>query len=261
MKKKYILILCSEEGSSLVSYIGQYNSFFAQERMSHDIDTVSKVINDNGYTPLLISFHEDARYLKVSSRYKKQIDKSIIVTTMYEVKQYINDVAGLVLLGLPGRSGSGAFIDGTNNKLGWHDYLINHKAISEAELFAIYFGFDNIPVIFASGCDVAMRQDKESFPDIPLATTKIAINRNLASCLSEKEVDLLLKSKIQEALNKIVTFKPMKLDLPLTVTIVFNRTDYCDDALQFNNYRLARVDARTLEKEIKEVTSINDFVF
>ena len=261
MKKKYILILCSEEGASLVSYIGQYNSFFAQERMSHDINVASKVISDNGYTPLLISFHEDARYLKVSSRYKNQIDKNIIVTTMYEVNKYESEIAGLVLLGLPGQSGSGAFIDGTNNKLGWHDYLINHKAISEADLFAIYFGFNDIPVIFASGCDITCKQDKISFPNVPFVITKKTLNRNLASCISEQEVDSLLETKIKEALEKIDSFKPMKVDMPLTITIVCNRTDYCDDALQFSNYRFTRVDARTLEKTIDSFNSINDFLY
>ena len=261
MNKKYILILCSEEGASLVSYVGQYNHFFAQERMAHDVNIVSKVIADYGYVPLLISFHEDVRYLKVSTRYKNYINKNVVLTTMHEIKKYIDAIAGVALVGLPGKSGSGAFIDGTVNKLGWHDYLINRKTLSEAELFAIYFGFFNIPIIFASGCDVAVSQDKESFPEIPLVTTKRTINRNLAEPISEGQIDSLLESKMKESLNRIDAFNPLKYETPLTIRIIFNRTDYCDDALQFSNYRFNRIDARTLEKNIDSFDSINDFLY
>ena len=261
MNKKYILILVSEEGISLVSYLGQYNSFYSQERLSHDINVVSRVIIDNGYIPLLISFHEDPRYLKVSCRYKDQIDKNIIVTNMFDVKQYLDDIKGMAYVGLPGKSGSGAFIDGTKNNLGWHDYSINHKTLSEAELFAIYFGFYHIPVIFASGCNIAMEQDKQIFPNIPLVTTKKTINRNYAFCYEEKEVDLALQNKMQEAIDRIDEFKAVELNLPITITIVFNRTDYCEDALQFSNYKFKRIGARTLEKEIASFNSINDFLY
>lgn len=261
MNKKYILILCSEEGSSLVSFAGQYNRFFAQERMAHDVNIVSDVIFKNGYTPLVVSFHEDARYLKVSTRYKTYLDKNIALSNRLEVSKYVNEIAGIALVGVPGKSGSGAFIDGTNNKLGWHDYLINHKTVSEAELFATYFGNYNIPIIFASGCNITMGQDRKSFSDIPLVVTKKTINIDLAESLPEDEIDKLLKDKMQEAITKIDSFKPFKVNMPLTITIVFNRTDYCDDALQFSNYKFKRIDARTLEKQIDSFSSINDFLY
>ena len=228
--------------------------------MSFDVNIASKVIKDKGYQPLLISFHEN-RYFAVSALYKNYVDKDIVVITFNDVLKYMKDIAGVVLIGISGQSGTGAFIDGTNNNLGWHDYLINHKPISESALYAYYFGYYHVPIIFTSGCYLAVSQNTVDFPNATHVITKMAKNRNLAYCLPEEEIVSLLTTRVGEAIDNIALCRPFETKLPLTITIVFNRTDYCDQALRDSNYNFKRLNARTLEKELNDFNSIYNFIY
>ena len=143
-----------------------------------------------------------------------------------------------------------AFLEHTQSSKTWYDYKINGVSCGELIQGAAYVGNYGIPVIFVSGDEAACKEANDFIPGILTAAVKKANGRNNAISLPTEESRKLIHDKAIEAVNKITEFSPYKIELPATIEVTFQRTDYCDDAAKNNE----RIGSRTIRKVINEIT-------
>ena len=179
-----------------------------------------------------------------------QIDGSTIMDV-------IHDCDVLMLVGMHAMSGTaGAFLDHTQSSKTIFDYRYNGIRRGEITQECIFAGYFGIPCVMVTGDRAACREAEELLPGVITAEVKSAVVRNVADCLP---LDVAHK-RIHDAavagmaLEGREAFDP---GFPLTITVTFTRTDYCD---MHDTDRRERLDARTMQRISHKVESYYDIL-
>jgi D-amino peptidase len=107
---------------------------------------------------------------------------------------------------------------------------INGQVVGEFGFNAIYAGLLGVPVCLVSGDDQTALEASALIPDICTAVVKTAISRTSALCLSLADSAALLKRQTRLALARAKEIKPVKVSLPLELTIEFSHTGQAEMA-------------------------------
>ena len=163
-------------------------------------------------------------------------------------------------LGSHARAGTvGGFLDHTVSSLRWFSHKINGIEQSELSLHSLVCGAYGVPTVLCIGDETACRQAKEYIPNIITAPIKKASCRN--KCICYENSDEIIEDAVCEALREYPDILPYTIGGELTVSLTFNRTDYCERATDTAVGEFTRLDARTLEKKLDKITCYADIKF
>jgi D-amino peptidase len=98
---------------------------------------------------------------------------------------------------------------------------LNGKAISEGYMSAALAGHFGVPVVMASGDDVAMAELRSQIGPIETAEVKRALGFHSAETLTPAASCELIGRKVKAALARRGELKPLKLDGPLALEISY----------------------------------------
>lgn len=97
------------------------------------------------------------------------------------------------------------------------DWRVNDKSVGEPEIAASLAGTYNIPLILFTGDDASCNEVRNWSPDCELATTKFAIDRFSAICLSKEITYELIKNGAEKAIKRRKEIKPFKFEMPVKI--------------------------------------------
>ena len=160
-------------------------------------------------------------------------------------------------IGCHARAGTiGGFLDHTLNSKQFFTVRVNGLEMSELSLHALLCSKYGVPVIACLGDTAACRQAEEYVPGIFTGAVKHAERRNQA--VTREDADAILTDTIRRALADWKSVALYTLPEPLTVEIVYYRTDFCEDALSRSKSGAQRIDARTLRKTVDVLRRYED---
>ncbi len=163
-------------------------------------------------------------------------------------------------LGSHARAGTiGGFLDHTISSRQRFCHKVNGREMSELSLHALVCGAYGVPIIACIGDEAACTQAKEYIPEIFVGPIKKADCRNFS--VTYPNCDAILTDTIQAALQNYKTVSTFQTEEPATVELTFYRTDMCEKVLAHCGNDVRRVDARTLQKVVKKITSYADLNF
>ena len=186
---------------------------------------------------------------------KDALDKRAKQVYVPEMGRVIKDVDCVVCIGMHAMAGTyKAFLDHTQWSARFHNYYYNDKKIGEIAQCATFAGAFDIPIVCVTGDVMACKEAEELILGVSTAVVKEATERNFAVCIDEKTATERIYNAVKKGVENYKNIKPTKIDLPFTVTIEFNRQDYCDEACK-NNPSIKRNGAyfaSSTKTEIKE---------
>ncbi|MFC2166849.1 M55 family metallopeptidase [Acidobacteriota bacterium] len=100
------------------------------------------------------------------------------------------------------------------------DVFINGKNIPEAGINGAAAGYYGVPVVLVAGDAAIAQQAKNIFGDIETVAVKESIG-TAAKMLHPKKAQELIRQKTNEALSNLSKYKPLKLQTPITMEIVY----------------------------------------
>ena len=153
-----------------------------------------------------------------------------------------------------------AFLDHTQSSVAWHNYYINGCRHGEMGQLAAYAGAFGIPLVMVSGDLAACAEARALFGDVETAVVKYANGRNRARCIPVAEAERLIHDAAYRAVADLPhgRVKPYRVSLPARVVVEYNRSDYCDNAMKSG--RLERLDARTIQKTVNQISCYADLL-
>ena len=191
-----------------------------------------------------------------------EVDKSLIACS-------INDWCDLlkggkidcqIELGCHARAGTiGGFLDHTLSSKAFFSYKVNGVEQSELSLHAALCGAYGVPIVACIGDEVACAQAKEYIPEIVTGAVKIASCRNF--CQEYPNPEEIIRTAVKGALELYQSTPPYRLEFPAVVELTLYRTDMCEEILEKKDPRVVRIDARTVQKTVSELTSYWDLRF
>lgn len=134
---------------------------------------------------------------------------------------------------------------------------LNGNAVTEGEFNAAYAGAKGVPVIFASGDDVAVAELKSRLGNIEAVATKRALSFHSAETLTPEAAREEIQSGVKVALSRMRDFKPYVVKTPVTLEITFK--NYMPaEVLGFLKI-VERVDSHTIRYIGKDMDDVEDF--
>lgn len=100
------------------------------------------------------------------------------------------------------------------------DVFINGKNMPEAGINGASAGYYGVPVVMVAGDSAIVKQAKDIFGDIEGVSVKESIG-TAAKMLHPKTAQKLIRQKTEEALSNLSKYKPLKLQAPITMEIVY----------------------------------------
>lgn len=190
----------------------------------------------------------------------KMIDKRAIKCTISEWEELVRErkIDCVIELGAHARAGTiGGFLDHTRSSTEIFYTKLDGKEQSELSLHAAFCAAYDIPTVAVIGDEAAVQQAKEYIPDIYTGAVKVATERNRAT--TYENADEILVDTISKALKNYKTVSLYKINLPNVTETVYYRTDMCEEWMDYRP-DAERIDARTLRKEVTEITCYKDIV-
>jgi D-amino peptidase len=134
---------------------------------------------------------------------------------------------------------------------------LNGNSVTEGEFNAAYAGAKGVPVIFASGDDVAVAELKSRLGNIETVETKKALSFHSAESVTPQASFDRIYHGVQRAVTRIREFKPYIVSTPVTLEITFK--NYMPaEVLSFLKV-VTRVDAHTIRYVGKDMDEVEDF--
>lgn len=125
----------------------------------------------------------------------------------------------VIFIGYHAREGTpDAVLKHTMN--GQIDVFINGKNMPEAGINGAAAGYYGVPVVMVAGDAAIVKQCRDIFGDIESVTVKESIG-TAAKMLHPKKAQILIRQKTKEALSNLSKYKPLKLQTPITMNIVY----------------------------------------
>ncbi|MDI6828308.1 MAG: M55 family metallopeptidase [Armatimonadota bacterium] len=154
--------------------------------------------------------------------------------------------SGTFFIGAHAMAGTlNGFLDHTQSSTHWHDYSINGRKMGELAQWAIVAGNFGVPMLMVSGDEAACKEAREFFNPIETAVVKRGIGRNKAELVPLDEARARIREAAKRAISLIGKAKPFIPEKPMTIVLEYNRSDYCDSAVNRLSY-VERLDARTI---------------
>ena len=257
MKKK-ILIMLFEEGASALTYVNRFGGNFALRRMVMDGNAAADAIVKNGGEAYVCDVYNKGRDI---------IDEEL---TKNAKRVYTKDLPALLKEGIDGvaligthamNSAWQAFGSYSVNEIAWQEFRVNGVEYGDIGLAAMFLGAYNVPIVAVSGDFAAVKECQELVGEIPCAVVKTTKLRAITdSYLPEEEAEKLIASVCVEGMRNSAQYKPYKVETPCTVRVLYNRADYCDDAIRAYVSRggLNRISALVAEKTVENIVEYND---
>jgi D-amino peptidase len=136
--------------------------------------------------------------------------------------------------------------------------VLNGNAVTEGEFNAAYAGALGVPVIFASGDDVAMAELKSRLGNPETVETKKALGFHSAETLTPDAAVERIQHGAQAAFARLHDFKPFVVKAPFTLEITFKNYTPAD---MLTYLRIVeRVDSHTVRFVGKDMAEVSDFI-
>jgi len=135
---------------------------------------------------------------------------------------------------------------------------LNGNAVTEGEFNAAYAGALGVPVIFASGDDVAMAELKSRLGNLETVETKKALGFHSAETLTPEVAADRIGVGVKAALDRLHDFKPYVVKAPVTLEITFK--NYTPAEMLSYLRIVERVDSHTVRFAGKDMAEASDFV-
>lgn len=163
-------------------------------------------------------------------------------------------------LGAHARAGTmKGFLDHTIGSKEFFTYKVNGREMSELSLHALVCGAYGVPVVACTGDETACLQAKEYIPQIYAGAVKTADCRNFAA--KYENADEIIVEAVKAGLANYKNVSVYRTELPATVEVTYNRTDYCENTYANCGAEVTRVDARTLRKTVDKIEKYPDIKF
>ena len=248
MTEKCIIVFCRQEGCSGISYVGQFDTVFSAKAMAEDVNTIARAAKRRGLKTVMY-YPREIRYVKASCFYRDYVDQDVVVANGAQISDHIKNCEGVVALGVSAKAGTmNAFECGTHNHVACHDYLIAGESVGEVSIYRTFAARFGVPLIAVIGDEAVCKEIKSVDENVFTYTTKTARVRNAAICKDVEECRRGIEECVYEAIGaKDQVFVPT-VTFPLKATIIYNRTDFCDDAIVKTFYALERTGARSASR-------------
>jgi D-amino peptidase len=135
---------------------------------------------------------------------------------------------------------------------------LNGSAVTEGEFNAAYAGALGVPVIFASGDDVAMAELKSRLGNLETVETKKALGFHSAETLTPDSAVERIQAGAQAAFARLHDFKPYVVKTPINLEITFK--NYTPAEMLTYLRIVERVDSHTVRFVGKDMAEASDFV-
>lgn len=135
---------------------------------------------------------------------------------------------------------------------------LNGNAVTEGEFNAAYAGALGVPVIFASGDDVAMAELKSRLGNLETVETKKALGFHSAETLTPEAAAGRIYARVKDAFARLHDFKPYVVKAPITLEITFK--NYTPAEMLTYLRIVERVDSHTVRFVGKDMAEASDFV-
>jgi D-amino peptidase len=135
---------------------------------------------------------------------------------------------------------------------------LNGNAVTEGEFNAAYAGAFGVPVIFASGDDVAMAELKSRLSNLETVETKKALGFHSAETLTPEASSNKIQAGAETAFARVRDFKPYVVKAPITLEITFK--NYTPAEMLAYLRIVERVDSHTIRFVGKDMAEVSDFV-
>ena len=135
---------------------------------------------------------------------------------------------------------------------------LNGNAVTEGEFNAAYAGALGVPVIFASGDDVAMAELKSRLGNLETVETKKALGFHSAETLTPEVAADRIGLGVKAALDRLHDFKPYVVKAPVTLEITFK--NYTPAEMLSYLRIVEREDSHTVRFVGKDMAEASDFV-
>ncbi len=257
MGRRFVIMLY-EEGASDLTYVNRVGSNYSLRRMVADANSAVRAIT---------AFGDKAFVCDVCSKGRDIIDAELnekaIRLPLKDLGPLCADgVHGAVLIGAHAmNSAPHAFGSYSINELAWQKYTVNDVEYGDIGLATIFFGNFNVPVIAISGDLAAIREGQTLIENLPGAIVKTSKIRNITdSALSSEKADTLIYNTVVHGLTILKDVKPYTVEPPYSIKVLYNRADYCDDAVRayLSSGGLNRISALEAEKRLDKIVNFND---
>jgi D-amino peptidase len=135
---------------------------------------------------------------------------------------------------------------------------LNGNAVTEGEFNAAYAGALGVPVIFASGDDVAMAELKSRLGNLETVETKKALGFHSAETLTPDVASERIGLGVKAALERMHDFKPYVVKAPITLEITFK--NYTPAEMLSYLRIVERLDSHTVRFVGKDMAEASDFI-
>lgn len=257
-----IFILTDLEGISGVSTIeavlNENSSAYAEarERLMADTNAAVNAAFDAGAEGVYVcDGHGGGRNFIAGA-----LDERATQVWVKELHQVAKDVDAFVHIGSHAMGGTQkAFLDHTMWSVGVHHYYYNGQRIGELMQSAVFMGHFGVPLVAVSGDKAACEEVKRFFGDVPVACVKEAEERNVATCIPNREAEDLIYRAVKNGIENRARFQPTVMPLPFEVKVEFNRSDYCDNACR-GRAHIERLDAYTARCTVRDITDYSTVI-
>ena len=259
MTNNNVLILTDIEGISGVSCIEAINQDTREyreacENLMKDTNLAIQALLDAGADKIYVVDGHG----KGTNFIKNELHASANQITVDEMSSAIKDVSCVVLVGMHAMSGTlSAFLDHTQSSIKIHNYFYNGKRIGEISQIATFAGHFGVPCVAVTGDEAACAEAAAIIDGIFSASVKTARCRNRADCLSPDVAAERIYNATRTGFASRFNVKPMLTQLPLHVSVEFNRSDYCDEACE-SNPKITRTDAFTATSVKTKIEDYHD---
>ncbi|RLE80918.1 MAG: aminopeptidase [Thermoprotei archaeon] len=139
-----------------------------------------------------------------------------------------------------------AVLDHTMSSLAIHDVYLNGVKVGEIGLMAAIAGYYDVPVGLVTGCEKACEEARKLLGDVEFVVTKRGYGRNYAITLSPKKARKLIREASKRAVTRAKKgeFKPFRVESPVELKIVYNKTVFADSFE--GKPMIERLDSRTI---------------
>ena len=134
---------------------------------------------------------------------------------------------------------------------------LNGNAVTEGEFNAAYAGAKGVPIIFASGDDVAVQEIKSRIGNIETVDTKKSLSFHSAETLTPAASCDRIFSGVKSAFSRLHDFKPYVVKTPVTLEITFK--NYMPAEVLGYLRIVQRVDSHTIRFVGKDMDEVDDF--
>ncbi|CAM3274097.1 M55 family metallopeptidase [Filibacter tadaridae] len=138
------------------------------------------------------------------------------------------DFDAVLFVGYHTRMGTNGVLNHTFNGRVIRTVSVNGVELGEFGLNALVAGDFDVPVVFASGCNLLAKEAIACIPEIHQTIVKETINRTTALNIHPIKARELIREGTKKALQNYKKVKPFTMTAPYTINIEFINTGFAD---------------------------------